>query len=205
MAERVDTHSEHVPAVASRSVAERQRDERAGVCAATEAGVGRYLIRLDTMWQRRVTVVLALPSLCARLPSSSSDLVGLSGSLALFDALDRAYVQRRASLRRSPQSRPRHLPLSLPFSRTVPYRCTSVNPQQPPPPMGGLYRIFDADEEPMEALRLSGPSSMLRSRWFSSVASWVSLSSYCSTSRVHRIFEGGFLRAYIELGAFRGT
>ena len=95
----------------------REAERRASwrVCAATEAGVGRYLIRLDTMWQRRATVVLALPSLCARLPSSSSDLVGLSGSLALFDALDRAYVQRRASLRRSPQSRPRHLPL-LPLS-----------------------------------------------------------------------------------------
>ena len=53
----------------------------------------------------------------------------------------------------------------------------------------------------MEALRLSGSSSTLRSRSFLFVASSVSFSSYWSTSRVHRICEGVFLRPYIEPGA----
>ena len=162
------------------------RSESKGGQSCRVPGVGRYLIRLDMMWPRRAT---ALPFLCTRLPSSSPNLAGVSRSLALFNALDRAYVQRRAPLRLSPHSPPRHFPQpSLPLSRTVPYRCTSVDPHHLRPPLGGLYRILDAEEKPMEALRPSGPSSTLRSRWFSFVASWVSLSSYCSTSRVHRPF-----------------
>ena len=56
----------------------------------------------------------------------------------------------------------------------------------PPPSIGGITEFVEAEEEPMEALRPSGPSRTLRPRCFSFLASWVSLSSYCLTPRVHR-------------------
>ena len=57
----------------------------------------------------------------------------------------------------------------------------------------------------MKALILSRSSSMLRSRWFSLVASWVSLSSCFSISLVYTIPEGCDLRVCTEPDTLRST
>ena len=104
-AERIDTHSEHVPAVASRvgiSVAERQRDERAGVCAAQNwdserlregracksrvPGIGRYLIRLDT------TVAADPLRPCLSLLCSALSLCSVHSIALVFGPLRRSFL-----------------------------------------------------------------------------------------------------------------
>ena len=131
MRTRVDTYPGRVPAVASRvgtSVADSQR-----VCALPhrrEAGVDRYLIRLDMMWQRRCSCSQLCPFL--RLPSPSPNLVGLLLSSTFSTVLT------SSDARHSDGRRSRTRDISLSRFRTPGLshiaRCTSVNPQHLSPP-----------------------------------------------------------------------
>ena len=146
--ERVDTHSGRVLAAASRigtGVAERQRDERAGVPdAGGGPGVGQYLIRLDMMWERRATVPPELCPLelsahvCPRLRPISQVCPGLLH----FSTLSTVLTSSDAHLSDGRRSRTRDISLTFRF----PGLSHKMHARRSSPPPTLIGRIIDDSE-----------------------------------------------------------